>query len=89
MTDAELDAAESLFRNPPSASIDRELALKVLAHARSLRAPAAVSRPEEAAEIRRPPAASHVDSRPIPPVVEEFRNAPTPPASPAAKKKAK
>lgn len=74
MREDELEAAEALFRNPPSASIDRELALRVLAYARELKRHVIVAH-EDSPSVLVPPA----------PVSEA---APTPPATPAAKRKA-
>lgn len=75
MREDELEAAEALFRNPPSASIDRELALRVLAYARELKRHVIVAH-ENSPSVLVPPAPVAVEA------------APTPPAAPAAKRKA-
>lgn len=76
----DLDRVERLIRNPSSASVSTELLLELVAHARELEArlasPAVVVAP-----ISLPP-------EPVTPVVV-IDDRPTPPASPAAKRKAK
>lgn len=85
MTDKELDAAEALFRNPPSASIDRELALRVVAYAKEMNR--AVSLPAVLVDVSKvaAPSVSHGSEL----RVADFNSMPTPPHGPAAKKKVK